>query len=294
MRAAGALVCMLAAACGIEVGAPGVWVAATDVDGAELGAPPSMRKPAAIDRTIRVVTYNVHLGADPARLAAEIRGNEALASADLFLLQEEEWHPAEGTTRARRLAEALGTGWVYLPGRPEGEGTHGLAMLSRFPIEDAAMMTLPTTDGWRPRIAMRAHVVVGDVRLVVVNVHLETRINVTDRILQIRPAVIDLPDAAIVAGDVNTNPFLWEGGVVPVAPTASVVDTDQAPVLDDYMRALGFATPAADVGPTHSTLGIESRLDAIYTRGHTTTPARVERSLTSSDHWPVWIDVTLP
>jgi endonuclease/exonuclease/phosphatase (EEP) superfamily protein YafD len=98
----------------------------------------------------------------------------------------------------------------------------------------------------------------------------------------------------IVGGDVNTNPYLWEEGEVPLVPTAQIVETDQAPILDDYMRALGFETPAADVGPTHRALGIESRLDAIYARGFTVSDAHVEHSMTSSDHWPVWVDVTLP
>jgi len=98
----------------------------------------------------------------------------------------------------------------------------------------------------------------------------------------------------IIAGDVNTNPYLWEDGSVPLVPTAQIVDTDQAPLLDDYMRGLGFATPAADVGPTQRMLGVESRLDAIYTRGLTVSPANVERTVGGSDHWPVWIDITLP
>jgi len=60
------------------------------------------------------------------------------------------------------------------------------------------------------------------------------------------------------------------------------------------MRGLGFETPAANVGPTETVHGIESRLDAIFTRGLAVTEAQVERSLDVSDHWPVWVDITLP
>jgi endonuclease/exonuclease/phosphatase family metal-dependent hydrolase len=280
--------------CGIDVGTPTEWIPAVDGPLApELGPQPMPAAPSSVS-TLRLVTYNVHLGADPAEMASEILGNPALANAGVYLLQEEESWPGEGSSRASRLAALLGTGWIYIPGRMKGEGTHGLAILSRFPIEGAEVMTLPTTDNWKPRIAIRAEVVIGELRLPIVDVHLETRINITDRILQIRPAIIDLPDTAVVAGDVNTNPYLWEDGEVPLIPTAQIVDTDQAPILDDYVKSLDFETPAAKIGPTQHMYGIESRLDAIYTRGIEHSVAHVERTLASSDHWPVWIDLTLP
>lgn len=287
------------AGCGLDTGPGREWVAVTTIEGAlaaEIGrasSTPEKRTDTYQPTHLRVVTWNVHLGADPTLLADQIRGNPALASADLFLFQEEEAYPGEGSTRASRLAARLGLAWIYVPGRMKGEGTHGLAMMSRYPLDQAALMMLPATDDWKPRIAIFAEVVVGAVRVPVVDVHLETRINVTDRILQLRPAVIDLPDAAIVAGDVNTNPYLWEEGEVPLVPTAQIVDTDQAPVLDDYMRQIGFATPAADVGPTHRMYGIESRLDAIFVRGFAASTATVERGVVGSDHWPVWVDVAL-
>ena len=57
---------------------------------------------------------------------------------------------------------------------------------------------------------------------------------------------------------------------------------------------LGFAAPTANVGPTERKYGVESRLDAIYTRGLIVGEGHVERSVAGSDHWPVWVDVTLP
>lgn len=298
MRLRGALAALAVAGCGLETGPVTEWIDVTTIAGTlapEQGTtPPQSMKSHGPVSSLRVVTWNAHLGADPEAQAAALLANPALAAADVYLLQEEEWWPSEHTTRASRLAEALGTGWVYIPGRQKGAGTHGLAILSRFPIESVEKMELPATDNWKRRIAIKADVVVGALRVHVVDVHLETRINITDRILQLRPAVIDLPDDAIVAGDVNTNPFVWEDGEVPLVPTAQVADTDQAPILDDYMRALGFATPAAGVGPTQETLGVQSRLDAIFVRGYGSGTAHVERSVTGSDHWPVWVDVQLP
>lgn len=293
-----ALVALPLCACGMDLGAPAEWIATDTIEGtmaAEIGDAPPLRSstPRSGDR-IRVVTYNIDMGDDPERVAEELHANEELAQADVWLLQEEESYPGEGRTRASRLAAGLGMGWLYVPSKQKGDGTHGLAIVSRFPIESSEMMTLPVLDNWARRIAVRAEIVVGELRIPVVDLHLETRMNITDRILHIRPAVIDLPEQVIVAGDVNTNPFLWEDGSIPIVPAGQIAHTDQAPLLDDYMRGIGFATPAADAGPTEVHLGVESRLDAIFVRGFATTEATVERSITASDHWPVWADITLP
>ena len=282
--------------CGLELGPEASWVPVDTIEAPlapEHGEGP-LRPFGLPGKHLRVVTYNVETGEDPAGLADAILANPNLASAGLFLIQEQEHYPEEGSTRTSQLATRLGTGWTYVPGRVKHDGTHGLAILSRHPIENVAVMALPLTEGAQQRIAIEADVVIGDTRLHVVNVHLETRINIRDRILQLRPAVIDQPPVVLVAGDVNTNPYLWEEGRVPLVPTAQIVDTDQAPLLDDYMAELGFDTPAADVGPTEEMLGIASRLDAIYTRGLEVSAAIVERSVVGSDHWPVWVDLTLP
>jgi endonuclease/exonuclease/phosphatase family metal-dependent hydrolase len=283
------------AGCGLDVG-PGSGWAPAEMIGAPLllqSGAPSQAAPGRPD-TLRIVTYNVEMGGNPDALAAAMLGDAEIAAGDIFLIQEEEDYPAEGRCRTVRLAEQLGLHWIYVPGRTKLDGTHGLAILSRFPIEAPQVMTLPETEKGDQRIAVRADIVIGERRLPVVDVHLDVFLNITDRILQLRPAVIDLPPTVIVAGDVNTNPFLWEDGSVPLVPTAEIVDTDQAPILDDYMRALGFTAAAAGAGPTQRALGIESRLDAIYVRGLAATPATVERDVTGSDHWPVWTEVTLP
>ncbi|MBA3452848.1 MAG: hypothetical protein H0T42_07145 [Deltaproteobacteria bacterium] len=294
----GALLPLLLVGCGVDLGATTEWVDIESVTG-ELapdrgGTTRALPVPMTSGDVFRVVSFNVEMGGDPVLLANEIRGNAAIADAALFMIQEEESYPDEGATRARRLAQQLDLGYVYVPGRVKKTGTHGLALMSRFPIENVDVMALPLTDGGQQRIAISADIVVGEVRLHVVNVHLETHINITDRILHFRPAIIDAPEQVIVAGDVNTNPYLWEEGAVPLVPTAQIVDTDQAPLLDDYMRALGFATPTADVGPTERMLGVESRLDAIYTRGLVVGKGFVDRTVGGSDHWPIWVDVTLP
>ncbi len=292
-----------AAGCGTEVEAGAPWVPAAEIDGvlrAEIVAqPPPITRDGrrAPSSPLRVVTYNVERGADIDTLARAFLEHPELSSAGLLLLQEEESHPGEGSSRAARLAAALGMAYVYVPAREKEDGTHGLAILSAFPIENVRTMRLPASDlpvAAATRIAISAEIRFAGARLHVINVHLDTLLNITDRILQLRPAIIDAPETVLVAGDFNTNDYVWAGGSVPVLPVDAVADVDQAPILDDYMAELGFDTPTSGSGPTEHRFGAEFRLDSIYARGLAVRFGGVARDVDPSDHWPVWVDVTFP
>ena len=293
LAAAPALVAA-AAGCAADLGPGGPWIPWQEIEGAlrpELEPPPDRPPPPA---SIRLVTFNVHLGADPEALARAIAACPDTAAADLLLLQEIESHPAEGASRAARLAAALGAGHVYAPARPEGDGSHGLAIVSRLPLERVEVMELPAADlggRSRRRIALAADVTLAGGPLRVINVHLDTRINIADRILQLRPALLDQPDPVVVAGDMNANPYLWVEGTLPVPPHDATADTDQAPLLDDYLAALGFDTPTASLGPTFHAGPVQVRLDAIYPRGLAPRAAGVDRCVDASDHWPLRVDL---
>lgn len=287
------------AACGTDLGEPAVWQDADTIAGAL--APTVVDAPLVPSRapgTLRIVTWNVAKGADVDGLAAAFRDDPALAAADAILLQEIEAHPGEGGPRALRLAAALGMGVAYAPERLQDDGTHGPAILARWPIAQVQVMELPYAAlavSQVPRRALAVDLQVGATRLRIIDMHLDTRLNATERILQLRPAVLDAPMPTVAGGDLNTNPYLWGDGAVPDVPASTVVDTDQAPVIDDYMRHVGYAAPTAGLGPTVTFAGvIEARLDSLYTLGVTATPGAVERALALSDHWPVWIDVALP
>ena len=293
------LAALALAGCTTDLGPPSEWVDADVITGplTPESAPPP-HAPSTPPARLRVVTWNVANGANVDGLAAAIRATPALAAADVILLQEIEAHPGEGGARAGRLAAALDLGYAYAPERIEGDGTHGPAILSRWPLERVQVMELPYADlafSQVPRRALAADVRVGATALRVVDLHLDTRLNAGDRILQLRPAVLDAPAPAVVGGDLNTNPYVWTGGAVPDLPGSTVVDTDQAPVIDGYMRQVGYATPTAALGPTEQFAGlVAARLDSLYVRGAAATPGGVERAIALSDHWPVWIDVALP
>lgn len=251
--------------------------------------------PAAVKR-VRLVSYNVHSGSDLPRLIEAIQEDPELKAADVFLLQEIESHAAEGASQARKLAEALRLNYVYAPARPTlDSGTHGLAILSRFPLADIEVLPLPQFNlhyNTRRRIALAATVRIGRARLRIYNLHLDTRLNSGDRLEQLRP-VVEAARAqplrpVVIGGDFNTNRFRWAFHVFPVIPSG------QAGAVDEFMQSQGFAAPFAGAGATSRKAFVRLRLDALYPRGVTVNSIKVARAVEASDHAPVWMDVAWP
>jgi endonuclease/exonuclease/phosphatase family metal-dependent hydrolase len=185
--------------------------------------------------------------------------------------------------------------WFYAPARVAGDGTHGDAIFSHFPLRAPEVKQLPFVDqpvNSAQRIAQRAMIELGARTLTVVNVHLDTRLSVVDRIRQLHPAVSDNPADALVGGDLNTLPWIWVGTAVPLTSTEAIIGQDQAQVVDDYLRSLGYETPLVHDADTHDA-PYDMRLDALCPRGFTVLAAGVDYATTVSDHYPVWIDIAL-
>ena len=293
IRLVGVAAMVSLAACGVELGPSQPW---QSIDQAGIEATmPSEQSGAGTFRStrlvstdpLRVVTYNTEYGQDPAGLAAAILGDPELAKAGVFLLQEEESYPIEPESRAATLAGLLGLGYIYVPARAKHGGTHGLALMSAFPIDHVEKMLLPLADNGVRRMALSAEVHVGDRTLHIIDIHLETRLNPKERIAQLHPAVVDAPDDVLIAGDFNTNWVTWAGSVPVLA-----AERDQVEILDSYMASLAFVAPSAGSGPTEHAFGVEFKLDSIYTRGLDATYGGVVRT-GPSDHWPMYIDVRL-
>lgn len=253
--------------------------------------------PVTAPETIRVVSFNVHHGDDIPGLARSIQAHPGLCTAHVFLLQEIESYPAEGASRARKLAEALGMNYVYAPARFKEKvpGTHGLAILSRFPLRDIEVIPLKRYKlgvNTRRRIALGATLELGGRRLRLYNVHLDTRINARERIEQLQPIVEAAKrqsiGEAVIGGDFNTNPFYW---LLPLLP---VFRSNQAKAVDDYMKQHQFETPFAQSGGTVKKWMGKFRVDTVYSRGLRAGAYGVEDGVRISDHFPLWVDLTLP
>ncbi len=289
-----AAVALAAAGCVSIDDTPPVWRPAAEVAGAELGPPPAPRPPPA--GALRVASWNVALAPDPEAHARALLASPELAAADVLIVQEIDAYAGE-PSRAERLATALGMTWFYAPERDEGDHTHGQAILSRYPLDGAAAMRLPHVEQpirERDRVALAAEVVLDPARRVrVVDVHLDTRIGPVDRIRQLHPAVAGHAGPVVAGGDLNTNPWAWLESGVPLTGTEAIVGQDQAAVLDDYMAALGYASAIPPDVATHTAPALTMRLDALYPRELAIGAAGVARDVAGSDHWPVWVDVSL-
>jgi endonuclease/exonuclease/phosphatase family metal-dependent hydrolase len=240
---------------------------------------------------LRLVTYNVHM-IDGAMIAAALRAKPALAAADLVMLQEVESHPEETESRACIAARQLDLHCAYAPGYGlSNGGSHGIAILSRFPLTDLEITELPYNDtvvNSARRIALGATIDPGAGPVRIYAVHLDNRISPVERVRQLAP-VLDAADErdlpTVIAGDMNTSPFLWLGSLIPV-PAGTQDDR-----LESFVRMRGFATPVIDSGATSTWLGM--RLDAVYTRRVEVGAHHVESDVRASDHLPLWADLEL-
>lgn len=248
--------------------------------------------PPATPKTLRIASFNVHYAAELLKLAEGLRQSKEVSQADIILIQEIEAYAQEGTSRTAKLAQALELNYVYAPARPtDTGGTHGLAILSRYPLRDIEVIRLPRFNT-RPRIALAATVDVGATPLRIYNLHLDTRLNPGDRQKQLQPvaerARTDGVERVVVGGDFNMNPFRWLGNVFPI------FRSNQAKSVDKFMRQQDFETALERAGPTSRRAFFRFRLDSVYTRGLKVRAAGVARDVTGSDHQPVWIEVAWP
>jgi endonuclease/exonuclease/phosphatase family metal-dependent hydrolase len=239
---------------------------------------------------LRVVTFNVHR--EPGEVVVRgIRSDRTLREADLILLQEV--HRVEKgnepCSAACTLGKDLGYYTLYAPGHVQDDGTDGVAILSRSPILSGLVLELPDIDvhvNSGRRVALVATVLVDGTPVTVYAVHLTNRLTADERRLQMLPVLQHAKrqkTPVIIAGDFNTSPFTWIGGVVPV-PT-----TTQDNHLERLVRKYGFDTPVTGSGPTFRYLGM--RLDAIYTRGFDTQKFAVATAANVSDHLPLWATI---
>jgi endonuclease/exonuclease/phosphatase family metal-dependent hydrolase len=246
---------------------------------------------AAPQAPIRIATWNVEYARRPDRLARSLKEHTSLRHAAVILLQEVEHHTDEPVSRLERLARALDIAHVYAPARGLGRytrGTHGLAILSRYPLTDVQRIPLPPGAGmWSvPRVALAATVQLPDGPLRVVDVHLDTRLDAHQRVEQIAPALAAAEGPrALVAGDLNTTPLRFWRNNLPVGLA------DQPAAVDRAAAAHALANATAALGPTTRRSVMAWRLDAIYTRGLRIAATGIARTIRDSDHVPLWIDL---
>lgn len=249
---------------------------------------PKLSATTSLPRTLRIATFNVHREPGDVVLPG-IRDDEALRTADLIVMQEVhrvEAADAAACSAACSLGKDLGFHARYAPGHVQGDGTDGVAVLSRAPILSSEVLELPFFDvtfNSGRRVALAVRVLSGGKPITVYAVHLDNRLTVDQRRAQLLPVLEHArrqTTPVLIAGDVNTSPFTWIGGVLPI-PTGT-----QGRRLEALVREHGFDTPVVASGPTFRFLSM--RLDAIYTRGFRTRKFAVAPGRFVSDHFALW------
>jgi endonuclease/exonuclease/phosphatase family metal-dependent hydrolase len=125
-------------------------------------APSPDPKPTRDPRTLRVMTYNIHITRgmdnkfDPARIADVIKRNDV----DVVALQEvdNKARRSGGVDQLAELAKLTGMHGVFGKARDYDGGEYGQAILSRKPIEHMDVHKLPGATGQEERIAMVARI----------------------------------------------------------------------------------------------------------------------------------------
>jgi endonuclease/exonuclease/phosphatase family metal-dependent hydrolase len=239
---------------------------------------------------IRVVSYNMRWrgGEELRAITRLLREDRLIGRADVVGLQEVDRarRRSGNIDAARQMAEELGWNyaWAAAPAeaakhddREAGEDETGVAILSPHPLTEITRIVLPNPGpDCHRRAAVGATVRVGQTPVRVYSVHAETRIPVEQKVEQWRAVLDDLkshPEArrVVVVGDFNTI----KGKDV---TAARKLFTDS-----------GFTTPFADDDTTWSSFVVELKLDWMWLRGLEPTDHGVRRTVTYSDHYPLWL-----
>lgn len=247
---------------------------------------------------LHIVSLNIHFGKKIESIAKKIKQNPNLAQADVLMLQEIEEHVWEVKSRAEKLAELLDMQCTYIPSRKlnrlKAEGTHGLAILSKYPLSDVQAIQLKYFKlPYRPRnrIAIAATVTVGTESVRLYNVHLDVRLTKKQRAEQLRPVLEHIEEhrveRAVIAGDFNTLQVLWSLGALPA------FYQNQKRYLDKFVQSFGFDIALPDKSITFDRGGFRWSLDHIYVKGLSVERSGVESRMKISDHKPVWAKILL-
>ncbi|HEY6194556.1 MAG TPA: endonuclease/exonuclease/phosphatase family protein [Candidatus Eisenbacteria bacterium] len=271
---------------------------ATLLDGVRMHAPPSPRASTSEPGRVRVAHWNIEHGNRFEAIARAFTSQEALATADLVTLNEVDLGMARSGNRdvAADLCARLGmhAAWAAMflestRGRDDdsltalaadnAESLFGLALLSRWPIAAARLVTLPGPERTlfeRERMTGRFVALVCDIAhplhpFTAATVHLEVHRTRAHRATQMRlllEALAGERKPVLLSGDWNTHTFdrgerraaLTAAGPLLTWPrealAARLTHPDRGPHREgvfDELRAAGFRwEPYADFAPTLS------------------------------------------
>jgi endonuclease/exonuclease/phosphatase family metal-dependent hydrolase len=255
-----------------------------------LAAPASAHRPKPHDRELRVITFNIHHGADGAeqldleRIARVIEDS----GADVAALQEVDRHWSARSAFADQAAELgrrLQMRAVYAPnldldpleaGQPRRQ--YGTAILSRFPIAWSRNTLLPRPNNGEQRGLLEAVIRVRGVRVRLAGTHLQHN-SALERAAQaqrIAELLAPAREPVVLAGDLNA---------VPDAP-------ELAPLLG--MFADTWTRAGSGPGFTIPVEAPDRRIDYVLTSPDVDARHAEVIATDASDHLPLVVDLAIP
>lgn len=167
---------------------------------------------------LKVMSYNIRHANPPSKpkfidldaIVAVIKAQNP----DVVALQEVDVNTIRsgGIDQAKIIAQKLGMHYFFGKALDYDGGDYGVAILSRFPLEDASAVPLPSVAGTNaePRVVAFATVLISKKqRLIFASTHLDEKGNPQNRLLQLEKIAqvkggVKLP--FIIAGDFNATP----------------------------------------------------------------------------------------
>lgn len=228
--------------------------------------------------TLKVASYNINDGIEVAQAIRELGMYNPLRGSDFFLLQEMDELGTE------TIARELQYNYIYYPSSMPArmERNFGNAILSRWPLSQPAKLILPHKHPTNKqlRIAVRATAVLPDREITLYSVHTETyTVTTQHRKAQIRAIVDDIGPGdgpVIVGGDFNT------------------VSSRSIRRLKRLFGEVGLLRASAGAGTTVKKYKTRpSAADHIFTRGFAVKDRGTLYAARASDHFPVWVELSL-
>jgi endonuclease/exonuclease/phosphatase family metal-dependent hydrolase len=166
-----------------------------------------------------ILSYNIHHANPPSKPGVidlpAIANVIKQQGADIVALQEVDVYTARSgasLNEATELARLTGMTAYFAKAINYGGGEYGVAILSRYPMEDRKNMPLPTDDntkGEHRTLATATIVLPGNKKFVFACTHLDAQHGDTNRQLQIKKIVEILKNESlpvVIAGDFNAVP----------------------------------------------------------------------------------------
>jgi len=258
----------------------------------EVGRASRLRQRPETATELKIISYNIRWrgGEDLRELIKLFHNDSQIGGAAVLGLQEVDRNKkrTENVNTAKLIADELGMYYAWTaPPAPttEKEEETGVAIMSLYPLTDIQPLVLPHEGpGHRRRAALGATVKIGATPLRIYSVHSETRIPVELKMEQLQTVLQDLDkhDAgmpAIVLGDFNT----WEPSAVTKTHKLFEGKNFRTPIGNQptFLRKILF-------------FPLKLKLDWIWVRNIEVIKAGIDRSISLSDHWPLWTIAKLP